>query len=118
MNRLHAVFVAEGGETVGGGDGGSKVIGLVELCVTACPVPVQALGAQEDVWWGRKKGRDAAYICNLAVVDGYRGRGVGSLLIDYCEVQAREGGCSEIFLEAVGARHIPGRGVEGWGFLR
>ena len=64
-------------------------------------VPVEAEGQGKVDMFGRKERRGAAYICNLAVVDGQRGRGIGSKLMDACEQAAIDKGCSEIFLETV-----------------
>ena len=57
--------------------------------------PEQGVGGYAVVWWVLDQGE----LANLAVTEGYQGRGVGSALLDRLLADAEAGGVETLFLE-------------------
>ena len=66
-----------------GGDGGGRVVGCVDVTL-ASEATVRAAGLAHDqkTWY---------YVDNVVVKDGYRGRGIGTMLMEAVEVEVGGG---------------------------
>lgn len=75
------------------------IIGVAELSQQPCDGKVPGDLRLPELPWARRPPR-VAYLCNLAVLRSWRGRGLGSVLIDTCERLVMDWGFEELYLHA------------------